>query len=304
MTYRWPEFSALFGKLSDRIGFESKSYFFKQYIRFTLRNFLARKQISPFVDFVNQHPRRIALFSKHLGQDYWIVSKDFLNAKFCASERLKYIKYNLIAIEELLSDELFYRLLNGEQVVVYTLSWGLECVLTFNGAFEEGFLAIRLRSDGLTFYHCSIAFAPFRGKRVIFIPCMQGLGNTQEVRNKIKESTKKNFGIRPQNLLLETLRILGKFWGDSTILAVRQTQQVRYKPLGKRNYFVDYDEMWKDLGGELDGEYYKLIDVKRKDLNEIPSQKRSMYKKRFALLEELQESLGNNFRNIGLKECL
>lgn len=304
MSYRWPEFSTLFGKLSDRVGFDSKSYFFRQYIRFTLRNLLARKQINPFVEFINQNPRRIALFSKYLGQAHWIVSKDFLNRKFSPSQRLEYIKYNLIAMEELLSDELFYRLLEDKQEIVYTLSWGLECTLSFNGAFEEGFLALRLRSEGVNFFHCSLAFALHNGKRVIFIPCMQGLGNGEEVREKIKEATKKNFGLRPQNLLLEIVRILAKFWGISTILAVQQTQQVRYKPFGKKNYFLDYDAMWIDLGGELKEEYFELVEVKQKDLSEIPSQKRSMYKKRFALLEELQESLRENFKRIGLKECL
>lgn len=304
MAYRWPEFPTLFGKLSDRVGFDNKSYFLRQYIRFILRNLLARKQINPFVEFVNQHPKRIALFSRYLGQAHWIVSKDFLNRKFSAFERLEHIKYNLIAMEELLGDELFCQLLSEERKVVYTLPWGLECILVINGAFEEGFLALRLRSEGLTFYHCSIAFAPYEGKRAILIPCMQGLGNGLEVREKIKETTKKNFGLRPQNLLLETLRILARFWGISTILAVRQTQQVRYRPFGKKKYFVDYDAMWQDLGGEIDSDYYKLVEVKQKDLSEIPSQKRSMYKKRFALLEELQESLEENFKNIGLKECL
>lgn len=304
MSYRWPGFSILFGKLSDRVGFDSKSYFFRQYLRFTLRNFISRKQINPFVEFVNVNPRRIALFSKYLGQAHWVVCKDFLNRKFSPAQRLEHIKYNLIAMEELLSDELFYKLLDGEQEVVFTLPWGLECILTFNGAFEEGFLALRLRSEDLTFFHCSLAFAPYKGKRAIFIPCMQGLGNGEEVREKIKESTKKNFGLRPQNLLLEVLRVLAKFWGISAILAVQQTQQVRYKPLGKKNYFVDYDAMWKDLGGELREEYFELVEVKQKDLSEIASQKRSMYKKRFALLQELQKTLEINFKQIGLRECL
>lgn len=304
MSYRWPEFSTLFGKLSDRVGFDNKSYFFRQYLRFALRNFISRKQINPFVEFVNAHPRRIALFSKYLGQAHWIVCKDFLDRKFSPAQRLEYIKYNLVAMEELLDEKLFSSLLQDQQEVLFTLSWGLECTLSFNGAFEEGFLALRLRSEGITFFHCSLAFAPFEGKRAIFIPCMQGLGNGEEVREKIKEATKKNFGLRPQNLLLEVLRILAKFWGISTILAVQQTQQVRYKPFGKKNYFIDYDAMWRDLGGELRGEYFELVEVKQKDLSEIPSQKRSMYKKRFALLQDLQESLSDDFRKAGLKECL
>lgn len=304
MSYRWPEFSALFGKLSDRNGFDSKSYFFRQYIRFFLRNLIARKQINPFVEFVNENPRRIDLFSKHLGQAHWIVCKDFLDRSFSSQERLEHIKYNLIAMEELLGDELFASLLSGEQKEVFALPWGLQCVLTFNGAFEEGFLALELKSEDLYFYHCSIAFAPCDKGRAVFIPCMQGLGNGEEVREKIKEVTKKNFGLRPQNLLLETLRALAKFWGISTILAVGQTQQVRYKPLGKKNYFVDYDAMWKDCGGELKGRYFELSEVKQKNLSEIPSQKRSMYKKRFALLDELRVQIEQNFKEMGLRECL
>ncbi|RDU71160.1 DUF535 family protein [Helicobacter brantae] len=304
MLYRWPEFSTLFGKLSDRVGFDSKSYFFRQYIRFFLRNFIARKQISPFVEFVNAHPRRIDLFSKHLGQAHWVVCKDFLNKKFSQEQRRLCIEYNLEVLEQILSDSLFYRLLQGEEIEILELEWGLKCILTLNGAFEEGFLAIRLLYENQTIYHLSFGFIRGREAPSLLIACVQGGGNGDEVRNQIKEVTKKLFGLRPQIFLIEIARFFSSFIKSNALLGVQQDRQVRHLSFGKRKYSMDYDLMWEECGGKREGEYFDLTESKQKDLSEIPSQKRSMYKKRFALLDELKAQMEQNFREMGLRECL
>lgn len=304
MTYRWPEFSTLFGKLSDRVGFDSKSYFFRQYIRFFLRNLISRKQINPFVEFVNAHPRRIALFSKHLGQAHWVVCKDFLNKKFSQEQRRLCIQYNLEILEQILSDGLFDRLLQGEELEIFNLEWGLKSILTLNGAFEEGFLAIRLLYQNQTIYHLSFGFLQQDKKTDVLIACIQGGANGDEVRSQIKEVTKKLFGLRPQILLVEIARFFSSFIKSNALLGVQQDLQVRHSHFGKRKYFMDYDSMWEECGGERKKGYFNLTESKQKDLSEIPSQKRSMYKKRFALLDELKAQMEQNFKEMGLRECL
>ncbi|SUW91466.1 LapB [Campylobacter jejuni] len=62
----------------------------------------------------------------------------------------------------------------------------------------------------------------------------------------------------------------------------------------KKDILVDYQKIWLENGGELikidKHKYYKLHHS-QKNLEEIPSQKRSMYKKRFAMLEEIKVNL-------------
>lgn len=304
MSYQWPEFSALFGKLSDREGFNSKSYFFRQYIRFTLRNLLARKQINPFVEFVNAHPRRIALFSKYLGAGHWLLCKDFLNQRFSHKQRAWHIAYNLEVLENILSDQLFFSLLDGEEFEILDLGEELRCIFSFNGALEEGFLAIRLFYGSQALYHLSFGFVQGKSKPAFLIACIQGGGNGEALRGQIKEVTKKLFGLRPQNFLIEIARFFSEYIHAKALLGVTQTQQVRYARFGKKGYFATYNQTWEECGGELKAEYYDLSEAKQKDLSEIPSQKRSMYKKRFALLEDSRQKIMENLERIGVKKCL
>lgn len=304
MSYRWPEFSTLFGKLSDRVGFDSKSYFFRQYIRFTLRNLLARKQINPFVEFINQNPRRIALFSKHIGAAHWLLCKDFLNKRFSHKQRAQSIAYNLEVLEQILSDELFSCLLQGEEIEILRLEEDLSCIFVFNGALEEGFLAIKIIYKSQVVYHLSFGFVQEDQKPALLIACIQGGGNGENLRVQIKEVTKKLFGLRPQNFLIEIARFFAQYLGLQYLFGISQEQQIRYSRFGKKRYFAEYNQMWEECGGALRGQYYDLSEVKQKDLSEIPSQKRSMYKKRFALLEDSKEKVFARLKEIGVRECL
>lgn len=53
-------------------------------------------------------------------------------------------------------------------------------------------------------------------------------------------------------------------------------------------------KIWLENGGKLvkiNNHLYYELSHKRKNLEEIPSSKRSMYKKRFAILEEIKQAL-------------
>lgn len=62
----------------------------------------------------------------------------------------------------------------------------------------------------------------------------------------------------------------------------------------RKRLFCRLSKIWLENGGELikinKHKYYKLHHS-QKNLEEIPSQKRSMYKKRFAMLEEIKTNL-------------
>lgn len=303
MHYRWPKFSLIYGKFSNRRTFKDRIYFLRQFIRFAIRNFFAKKQIDIFVKFINQDSRRINLFDC-FGQEHRIVCKDFLNRQFSADERLQAIRSNLLAMEIFFSKPCYEVLLKGKQLELFSLDWGLQCVLKINGTFEEGFLALELYYKEMRIYHCSLAFLKDGEEYVLLIPCMQGIGNGEEIKTLIHEITKKSFGLRPRAILLEATRMLKDNLGLSKLFAVQSVQQIRYQKIKKKNYFADYDQMWKDFGSEVRGKYFDLSTSKHKDLSEIPSQKRSMYRKRFDLLENIKQMIQERCAEIGVKRCL
>lgn len=54
---------------------------------------------------------------------------------------------------------------------------------------------------------------------------------------------------------------------------------------------VDYDAIFAESAGKL-GEYWELpLHFETKNMDDIPSNKRSMYRKRYAMLEQLRENM-------------
>ncbi|EKP6152386.1 VirK family antimicrobial peptide resistance protein, partial [Campylobacter jejuni] len=129
----------------------------------------------------------------------------------------------------------------------------------------------------------------------LLLSCIQGHKykdfNILEI-NKIL--TKKCHGLRPVALLIECSKMLCEILKLQATLGVHEKNQIRSQKGKEKGYFVDYQKIWLENGGELikinKHKYYKLHHS-QKNLEEIPSQKRSMYKKRFAMLEEIKTNL-------------
>lgn len=293
MRYKWPTFSELYGDFGQRRDFDSKIYYLRQVIRYVLRCMLARKQIKQFVMLVNQHDRLVDFFHQNKGGDYRIVCSQFVNKKFKPNERLEYIQKNFPLIFSF-QDENFKTMLHHEEIVLVSKE-EFELVFKVNGTFEEGFFAFEIKLDQQRIY--GVSFCLFEEK--LIIASLQGLIQGDLAKEKIKILTKKCFGLRPQILLVEVMRFALKALKCKTLLGIAQTSQVRFSKFGKRGYFIDYDALWEEVGGIRCGDYFDITTEKRKELCEISSNKRSMYKKRFAFLDEVQETMLKKMNEIG-----
>lgn len=298
MLYRWSNPSELYGKFSQRRGFDSKIYFIRQVSRYFLRCFLARRQISEFVEFVNQHESLIRFFERY-GGDYRVVCVNFADRLLSLPARLDLLIYNLSFVVRL-PETLFEKFLQNQEEVIFEDAEGFRIVLKINGTFEEGFFAIELKLGKIRVYGASFCFVPVQMGVALLIPSLAGLSYGEETKKSIKTITKNYFGLQPQKLLVEIMRFLMLYKGCCALLGIPQELQVRYPSFGKkRAYFVDYDEMWKACGGVKKGRYFDLTQKNRKSLEMIPSNKRSMYKRRFAFLDLLQDAFDTKIKEIG-----
>lgn len=295
MQYRWPKFSELYGDFGQRLSLNSKLYYIRQVSRYFLRCLLAQEQIKQFVISVNQNNRLVDFFQKHQVGAYRIVCSGFVNKKFTRRERLRLIEDNFSLILAL-KEESFQKLLKQEEIVIYAQG-DLEIVFKINGTFEEGFFAFEIKFMEQRSYGISFCFD--LSQKALIIGSLQGLAQGEEAREVIKILTKKCFGLRPQALLVELMRFAMKGFASCALLGVAQTSQMRFAPFGKKGYFIDYDALWKEMGGIKKGNYFDITQSQRRSLDEIPSQKRSMYKKRFALLDELQGLVEIKMREMG-----
>ena len=126
----------------------------------------------------------------------------------------------------------------------------------------------------------------------IIIGGLQGLEKDEDPEI-IKKATKDLYGTFPKKLLIEALY---DFAPDYSKIAVGNESHIylsaRYKFKKYRTISADYDEFWESLMGEKKHHMWFLPDViERKNIEDVPSKKRSMYNNRFRVLDAMKESI-------------
>lgn len=170
---------------------------------------------------------------------------------------------------------------------------------------REGELVLNLFEDQLRV--ASIAFTFGKSAHCIstriIVGAIQGIHSgvpKDESLQIYKRLTKSFEGLRPRSLLVEVLGMLAHKLEVKKISAVAdEYRHHRHPYFGKRDvvkFSTDYNEIWRDHGGVLDAQagFYELpIVPPRKTIDEIPSRKRAMYRRRNEILEYLDSSVSN-----------
>lgn len=133
------------------------------------------------------------------------------------------------------------------------------------------------------------------GKSTLFISCLQG-NRTENIKTRISQATKSCHGLFPKRILLETCRALADYFQLEQLIAVSNDTHIynnwRYRHR-RASFFSDYDNFWRSLEGQPLPEGYYLLPrtTARKSMDEIPSKKRAEYRRRYALLDTLTETV-------------
>lgn len=133
----------------------------------------------------------------------------------------------------------------------------------------------------------------FQKKKTLFIGGLQGASRSTS-HNVIKEATKACHGLFPKRLLVEMLQLISGEIGTPQIIAVGDKshvfQSARYRGSKQKVFLAHYDDFWASVEGvALTGGLYALPQrITRKSLDDLPSKKRAEYRRRFALLEDMQ----------------
>lgn len=153
----------------------------------------------------------------------------------------------------------------------------------------EGQLTLKLCLDDMEIYY--IHFLLHRDQ--LWIGGLQGVAGMIE-NNKV--FTKITSGLRPQNFLMFILFCFAQKHNISMIKAVSSRGHVYQNEMkSKEKIRFDYDAFWRELGGneiKADSEWFQLsIRYPQKPLEEIKTKKRSLYRKRYALMEQIEHQL-------------
>ena len=170
---------------------------------------------------------------------------------------------------------------NGLRVVLDKPEW-------FRREGEVG-ISLFLGIDRIYTAMFTLAGAPDDLK--IMVGNVQGDGRSRTA--SYKTLTKTLHGMRPRDFLLTMLTLLAQALGCKEILGICDDAHRSRHFLSRAQKTSAYDQIWQEQGGQLHGDgffHMPAKKIKRRD-EDIPSNKRGVYRHRYQLLDELKASV-------------
>lgn len=269
--YQWPNSHAIY---PDR---GKKSYRLKR-LRYRLRSMLNAKNIAQFTACINQHPELPALLNSKPSYSYPLVHR-FLDKRFNATQRLQAIYSNLT----FLPSSLWQPLCFGEIVQDFAIYLNLN-----QHQAMEGYWSLELKhtpTDQLVYL---LTFGKIDD--ALLIAVIQG-PNFDGSKELVKLLTKKCHGLRPAYLMVEAMKGLTNVLGYQKLRGIPQKYQNKSRFIQSKRYVVDYDKIFAESMGSQTYYWELPLSFETKAIEDIPSNKRAMYRKRYAMLNALQQTM-------------
>lgn len=257
------------------------------------------EQTHRWLSYVHGHPHlynQVPHFPKLLTKIY----RPYVSEKFNCQARVDHLiaHYELIdqlqlskLIGQALSQEL--ALVNLQDIIHQPLSVVLGAI---RHGHREGEIEFQLKWQNNTIYSMTCSLMATHTGVALKIAKMQGSSESQ-ARELIKSATKSCLGARPQTVLLQVAQAFCDAVGCQEINLIGNQNRVSLNPVRRRKITSNYDAMWLEHGAlpTQSGDFSLPSKTQRHlDLTEVPSHKRSQYRKRFALFEALQKQVTLN----------
>ena len=153
-------------------------------------------------------------------------------------------------------------------------------------------------NDGIDLSTVTFTIMQYQQKTTLFIAGLQGTGH-REARIRVQQATKQCYGLFPKRVALEAILVIARYFNLEQIVAVGNKTHIynnwRYNSRQER-ILSDYDDFWLTIDGKQDSNGLFILpnQIYRKSLDEIASKKRSEYRNRYALLDQLENSITEN----------
>lgn len=161
---------------------------------------------------------------------------------------------------------------------------------------REGHLSLSLFKGTFRTFTLSFSLCGASG-RELFVGGIQGRQNP-DILSLYRDLTKDFYGVRPRDFMLEALRMLAVTIGIERIDAVADDHKItRHAYFGKKGPAgLFYDEVWQERGGVrvADTHFELPIAGNRRPIEEIAAKKRSMYRQRYQMFDEIMVALASD----------
>jgi uncharacterized protein VirK/YbjX len=160
----------------------------------------------------------------------------------------------------------------------------------------EGEIAVSLFCKNNRIYTAMFLVTGNSENRKLVVGAVQGWGGAQ-AKELYVELTRALHGMRPRDFLISTLKMIATNLGCAEIHGVSDASHRSTQLFSGAVKESAYDAIWQDQGGQLNAEGFFVIstEIKQREAAEIPARKRAQYRRRYELIDDIQQKINNSF---------
>lgn len=134
--------------------------------------------------------------------------------------------------------------------------------------------------------------------RVLQIGALQGWQN-EKAKDLYADLTTSMHGLRPRDLMVNLAQMVAMTLGCNEVWGISDASHHTNIRGNADKKHSAYDEIWRENGGLLNNEGFFVLPVvlRKREFADIPSKKRAQYRRRYELLDELQDKIAISFEN-------
>ncbi|MBE2895348.1 DUF535 domain-containing protein [Pasteurellaceae bacterium HPA106] len=249
----------------------------------------ARAQCEPWMDYLSNQPQTNAIFEAQPYRHYALLYC-YGDKRFTPAQRREAMQYTFDFVAQKLGAR--YDALVAQNALPFApLTDDISAYFNINQIDPlEGFFSLNLRDHSAQRLY-DLVFMILPDKRMV-ITSLQG-PKGEQAQALVRSLTKQLHGMRPHFMLVNLMKMLAAHWG-CTLYGVAHKHQAKYRFNDHSRLLFNYDEFWAENEGEFEAQsgFWRLpTAIEQKSLEEIASKKRSMYRKRYAMLERAQAEI-------------
>lgn len=144
------------------------------------------------------------------------------------------------------------------------------------------------------------SFTQLSNERAVYVGNVQG-SNVEAAQANFSDVQKDLLGVRLRDFTIKTFQLLMYSLGVKRILCIAESARHHRHPYFSREkvtkLHLDYDAVWREHSGEqVEGGFYRLDMLPRmRPIEEVASKHRSLYRKRYAMMNEIAAGLELRF---------
>jgi hypothetical protein len=269
-----------------------------RFVVFAIRCLLHPFRMKRLEKFFHSTPLMEKIAAEY-GFVYEQPTRAFFYNKSTFSERATLVEEHMEYLAEHVKEQDFLDLYAKKEKLLWQSTdegAGLRLVLSYHpGQRKEGLLSLVLSCDEGELYQMIFWIAKDRQREwSLWIGAMQG-PNMENAREIIKKVTKRCHAYRTKNLILHVTQEIARALRLKHIYAVTNYGYYANNHIRRdRKLKTDFSQFWQESGGTpcKDLRFFELpLKEYRKTMEEIPTRKRANYRKRFQMLDEIDESI-------------